>query len=140
MSILLKHDVLIAKGEIVAPPALQTGEAKNFELPAALYGAMAALFFGFLGVMAVGFSHPEMILPMAINFIFLSAFFTVPTLFVSGDLQVGRKAMRWSEFMAKGVETETGHSSGRDAVVLALLLPVMIFLWGIAVVTIAALV
>jgi hypothetical protein len=138
MSVRLTHEVLSATGQVVAPPAPQTAETRNFELPVALYGAMAALFAGFLAVMAFGFSHPEMIIPMAINFTFLAAFFAVPTLFVRGDLQIGRKLLRWSEFMAKGIETETGHSTGREAVVLALLMPVMIFLWGITVVTIAA--
>ena len=51
-----------------------------------------------------------------------------------------RAPMSWSRFQAHGVRTLYGHSKAGDATVQVLILPVLIFAWGIAVVTIAALV
>ncbi|MCL6684480.1 hypothetical protein [Sphingomonas alba] len=101
---------------------------------------MAAMFFGFVTVMAIGFAHPELVIPMAINFIFLIGFFGIPVLFVIGSprrLEPG--ARRWSEFMRNGLITATGRTSGGEAVVLTLMLPFFIFCWAIVAVIIAAL-
>lgn len=135
----IHHAELLAQHEIVADPHLRACEDHSFEMPDAVYGMMAALFFGFMAVMAVGFAHPEMIVPMGINFAFLTAFFAVPVIFVgaSGD---GKRALRWSEFMRKGLDTPTGRTGGGEAIILTLLLPALIFCWAIAIVTIAALV
>jgi hypothetical protein len=108
-------------------------------MPTPLFVAMAALFFGFLAVMTIGFANPGLAVPMAINFVFLTAFFAVPVLFVRAP-QGGKTALRWSQFMKAGIETATGHSSGVEAAVLTLLLPLLIFLWAMAFVVIAALV
>ena len=74
---------------------------------------------------------------MGVNFFFLTAFFGVPAVFV-GVTQGDTRPPRWSDFMRKGIQTATGHSSGREAVVLILILPALIVLWAIAIVTIAA--
>jgi hypothetical protein len=100
---------------------------------------MAALFFGSLAVLAAGLADPGLVVPMAINFAFLTAFFGVPAIFVS-VVDDGKRAMRWSELMSCGIETVTGHSSGREALVLTLVLPMLIFCWAIAIVAINALV
>ena len=39
---------------------------RSFELPTGLYAAMAALFFGFVAVMAIGFGAPGMVVPTGI--------------------------------------------------------------------------
>lgn len=130
---------LLARDEIVPGPAVRGSEDHGFELPPAVFRAMAALFFGFLAVLTVGLSEPHLVVPMGVNFFFLTAFFAVPAVFV-GVTRGESRPLRWSEFMRKGIQTATGHSSGREAVVLILILPVLIFLWAIAIVTIAALV
>ena len=132
---------LIARNEIVAAPvtAQRACEDHSFELPPAIYIAMGGLFFGFLAVMAVGFAAPGLIVPMGINFAFLTAFFAVPTIFVAAS-PGGQKALGWDAFMRNGVDTATGHSSGGEAAVLTLLLPFLIFCFAVAVVAIAALV
>ena len=141
MSARHKPAVLLKRDEIVAPPVARACEDHTFEFPTAIYGAMAVLLFGFMAVMAAGFAHPELVVPMGINFFFLAAFFGVPVLFVTGSPdKIGPRSMRWSDLMHYGVETTTGHTSGREAVVLILILPFLILCWGIAVVTIAALV
>ena len=141
MSVRHKSVALLQRDEIVAPPTARACEDHSFEFPSAIYGAMTAMFFGFMVVMAVGFAAPEIIVPMGINFAFLTAFFAVPAIFViASPNDMGPRSLRWTDFVRSGVETATGHTSGREALVLTLLLPFLILCWGIAVVTIAALI
>lgn len=134
----LRQTQLLVQDEIVASPRPRACEDHSFEMPTAIYGMMAALFFGFMGIMAVGFSHPEMLVPMGINFAFLTAFFAVPAVIVNVSVEEER-ALRWSEFMRKGIDTATGHTSGGEAAILVLLLPFLVFCWAIAIVILAAL-
>ena len=138
MTALYDADVFTQRDEIVAPPAARACEDHSFELPPALFGVMAALFFGFMVVIAVGFAHPEMVVPTAIIFVFSTMFFGVPAIFVRAAPADGSRAMTWSQLMWHGVDTATGPTSGREAAVLMLTLPFLIFCWGIVVVAIAA--
>jgi hypothetical protein len=76
---------------------------------------------------------------MGVNFALLTAFFAVPAALVGVKGKEGRP-LSWSEFMRKGMQTATGHSSSSDAAVLILILPALIFLWALAIVAIAAIV
>lgn len=141
MSARQQSSVLLFRNEIVAPPAPRACDDHTFEFPTGIYVAMATLLFGFLSVMAVGFADPGLVVPMAVSFVFLTAFFGVPVVFVTGSPKdVGPRALRWSEFMREGVDTATGRISGREAVVLTLVLPFLIFCWAVAIVAIAALI
>ena len=130
---------LLAQADIVAAPAARACTDHSFEMPTGVYGAMAVLLFGFLAVMTIGFGNPGLAVPMGINIAFLAAFFAVPAILVR-SARNGPQAMRWSSFMERGIETETGHASGQEAVILTLLLPACILFWAIVIVTIAALV
>lgn len=135
----IDHARLLASEEVVSAPAPRACEDHGFELPPAVFRTMAALFFGFLAVLAVGLAEPQLIVPMGVNFAFLTAFFAVPAIFV-GAAPGESHSLRWSEFMRKGIQTATGHSTGGEAVVLILVLPALIFFWALAIVTIVALV
>jgi hypothetical protein len=139
MSVRVDPIQLQTKARVVAAPNQRSCQDHSFELPTGLYVAMAALFVGFLAVLAVGLPTPGIAIPMAINFIFLAAFFGIPAIFVQSTNDDSR-AKSWTRFMDKGVETATGHSSGKEAAVLMLLLPVFIFCWSVAIVAIAAIV
>ena len=130
---------LKAEARVVAAPNERSCQDHSFELPTGLYVAMAGLFFGFLAVLAVGLSSSGLVVPMAINFVFLTAFFAIPAIFVRSANTEGR-AKSWTRFMDRGIETANGHSSGKEAAVLMLVLPAFIFCWALAIVTIAALV
>lgn len=130
---------LLSREEVVSSPAQRASQDHGFELPPVLYRAMAALFFGFLAVLWIGLAEPHLIVPMGVNFVFLTAFFAVPASLVGVSGEEGR-ALRWSEFMRKGIQTATGHSSGYDAAVLILILPALIFFWALAIVAITALI
>jgi hypothetical protein len=133
----IDHTKLVAREEIVSAPVQRACGDQCFELPSSLYGVMAALFFGFISIMAVGFAAQGLIVPMGVNLAFLTAFFAIPAMFV-GVANGNSRSLRWSEFMRKGVETATGHSSGASAAVLILMLPFLIVCFALAVVTIAA--
>lgn len=132
--------ILLQRDEIVAAPSPRACDDHSFEFPARIYAAMAASLFGFMAVMAVGFADPGLVVPMAINFAFLTAFFAVPVIFVQGSPAAEQGSRSWPDFMRKGVDTATGHCSGREAVVLTLMLPILILCWAVAVVAIAAVV
>lgn len=135
MSVRLDPALLRADATIVPPPSRRACEDHNFELPTGLYLAMAALLFGFLAVLVAGLANPGLIVPMAVNFAFLTAFFAVPAIFVRAARD-GKRSLNWSDFMRRGIDTATGHSSAGEATVLVLLLPALIFCWSIAIVVI----
>ena len=140
MSLRQEQHVLAARDEVVAAPTRQEWLDYGFELPTGVYAAMATLFFGFLAVMAIGFASPGLVIPMAICFAFLTAFFAVPAIFVRSAPATAKPSMLWSELMRHGIDTQSGRASGHETVVLVLLLPTLIFAWAIAVVTIAAII
>jgi len=137
----LDHAELIVRQEIVAPPSLRACTDRGFELPTGLYVAMAAMFLGFVGVLSFAFRNPEMAVPFGVFVAFITAFFVVPGLWARMKPEDSRTpALDWSRFISEGVVTATGHTSGREAAVLMLLLPFLIFCWAIAVALVAALV
>lgn len=139
MSVRVDPVQLKAEARLVAAPVERSCTDHSFELPGGLYAAMATLLFGFLAVLAVGLPTPGLIVPMAINFIFLTAFFAVPAIFVRVSRDKARSSS-WARFLDSGIDTATGRCGGKDAAVLMLLLPVFIFAWAVAIVTIVALV
>lgn len=139
---------LAARSELVAPPvaapAVKPDERacddRTFGLPRALHIGTAALFLVYMAIMAVGFRNHELAVPMAINFIFIAAAFGVPALWATMKPDNASKALGLEEFAANGIDCLTGRLDGRSAAVQVLIMPVLILLWGIGVVTIAALV
>lgn len=132
-------DVLAKRQEIVAPPAQRSCQDHSFEMPTGLYWASAAFLFGFVAVTSIGFATPGLIIPVGIIAFFLGMFFAIPALFVRSAPKDSRRSLSWSKLMERGIDTATGRTSGGEAVVLLLILPVLIFCWGLAVVAIAAL-
>ena len=137
MSVRVDPKLLKAEARLVPPPVQRSCDDHSFELPTGIYAAMAALLFGFLAVLAVGLANPNLVVPMGVNFAFLAAFFAVPAIFV-GAAKDGKRSLNWPQFMSRGVETATGHATGKEAVVLILMLPAFIFCWSLAIVAINA--
>jgi len=125
-----------------APPAAtaQTAVDRTFELPAGLYGTTVALYLGFLAIMAVGFGNPLLAIPMTIIVLTIIAGFALPTIWTRLEPDSGQHPKSLGRFSHEGIGTGSGRSAARDASVQVLILPVLIFLWGIAVLVIAALV
>ena len=139
MSVRQLPEILLAKDEIVAAPVAEGCKDQCFELPTALYVVTGALFLGFVSVLSLAFANPEMAVPFGIIVAFLVAFFAVPTIFVRAARgENGARSLCWSEFMENGVAIDHGRCSGRDAAVLVLLLPALIFCFALAVAVIVA--
>lgn len=139
MSVRQTPEVLLAREEIVAPPVSEGCKDQCFELPTTLYIVTGALFLGFVSVLSLAFANPEMAVPFGIIVAFLIAFFAIPAIFVrAAPPENGSRSLCWSEFMENGVAIENGHCSGRDAAILVLLLPTLIFCFALAVAVIVA--
>lgn len=111
-----------------------------FDLHPLLHIALFGGFAAFLAILAAGMMERQLIIPMAICFVFVAAAFTTPALWACIiGAQPGRK-QSWSEFMEDGIETATGHLGGGAIVVQVLILPALLTLWALAIVTIKALV
>jgi hypothetical protein len=132
-------EVLLARDEIVAAPAERACTDQSFELPSGLYVAMALLFAGFVGVLGVGFRGGHMAVVYGVIFAFIAAFFAIPAMFpaMAPDR---RKALSWAMFRMRGIKTATGRSNAGEATVLVLLLPFLIFCFGMAIAAIATIV
>jgi hypothetical protein len=139
----IAHDI-IARGQarIVEQPApvRHSHEVdRNFGLPRALYGATVACYLGFLAITGLAFANPELGIPMAIFALFIVAGFGIPAIWtrLAGNASA---PMTLGEFGAQGIMTHTGRLAPRDATIQMLILPVLLVVWGLTVVVIAAIV
>ena len=138
----ITRQLVAEKAIIHEAPALRlpTTVDRNFELPAALYAAMAGLFFAAAGVMAFGFAAPGMVVPTGIIAVFIAMYFAVPAMWMRMKPDHAQRLTTWARFQRDGIMTPYGRATARDATVQVLILPVLLLCWGIAVVTIAAVV
>ncbi|MBX7540978.1 hypothetical protein [Qipengyuania sphaerica] len=140
MSKHLTRELVAEQAAIVAAPRKGHEVDRTFELPKALYGATVALYLGFLAVMATGLSTPGLIIPMTIFAFFIVAGFAIPAIWTKLEPASRSKQKSWAGLRNEGVATYTGRVSAKDAAVQMLLLPAIVFCWGIAAVTVAMLV
>lgn len=138
MSKLISNELLDQKARIVDAPVQPVEVDRTFELPRALYGTTVACYLGFLAITATAFSNPGLIIPMAIFAFFIVAGFGIPTIWTRLNPETKSRAKGWGKFQQEGIMTHTGRLAPRDAAIQMLILPVLIVLWGLAVVMIAA--
>jgi hypothetical protein len=134
---LIAEQAIIHDAPVLSAPATVD---RTFELPAALYALTAAGYLGFIGLTALAFGNPKLILPFAIIGVFIAMFFGVNALWMRMKPEHPQRLTSWARFQRDGIMTAYGRSTAGAAAVQVLILPALIFLWGIAVVTIAALV
>ena len=128
---------------LVAPfliPELEPiGQQQSFQatpaapdVPAAVGGLIAASYAGLIA--ALGFAtvrSAESIFVIVIVGLFLIAFFTVPRIFFAVERDSGVRAS-FDDFLNKGMNTFTGHNSGKAALVQMLIVPIMLTLGVLA--------
>lgn len=138
----LNREAIAARADVHAqlPAAAAHQVDRTFELPAALYAGTVACYLAFLGITAAAFGNPGLILPMAVFTLFIVAGFGVPAIWAKMDPAKLAKAKSWMRFQRDGITTLTGHNTAGEATVQVLILPALIVVWGLAVVTIAAIV
>ena len=145
MSKLLTRELIAQQAAIVDAPPIPRVRARHevdrtFELPKGLYAATVGLYLGFLAVMAAGLAAPGLIIPMAIFTVFVVAGFGVPAIWTRLAPETASKPMSFAKFRRQGIQTLTGRLAAKDAAIQMLILPVIIFCWGVTTITIAALV
>jgi len=113
---------------------------RNFELPKGLYMTTALCYLAFLGILATAFASPGLVLPMAACIFFLFVFFGISAIWTRMAPESRKEPMNWGQLRRRGIATNVGHLSGGEAAIQMLLLPVLIVMWALAVVTIAALI
>ena len=139
MTARLDKHLLARTADLVAAPAEPRAcTDRGFELPTAIYVATIGSYLAFLAIMAVGFQSRDMLLPMVIFTVYIAMLFGVPTLWARMKPETATPPLTLSAFWEHGIQTYTGHNQAGAATVQVLLLPVMVLLWGIAVVVIAA--
>ena len=143
MSKQIHEQLARGKAQLVEAPAgaprNQVEGDRNFELPSSIFATTVAGYFGFLALMTAAFGNPGLIIPMAIFAFFIVAGFGVPAIWVRlKDNQ--SEPLTLGQFETHGIMTNTGRLRPRDAAIQVLILPVLIVLWGCAIVTIAAIV
>lgn len=141
MTRLLTRDVIAREAFVRdAPAPLHPATDRGFELPSVLYKATVACYLGFLAVMSLGLGNPGLVIPMAIFAFFIVAGFSLPLIWTRLAPETGSKAMSWARLTREGVATYTGRVAARDVAVQMLILPVLILLWGVTTIIIAAMV
>jgi hypothetical protein len=131
------HQTHPVAGEIEAPRAFFN---HTFELPSGVYAVSLGCFLTFLATMVIGFGNPELGILMVIFGVFFAGFYGIPVLFVRQSPAGTNQALTWGQFKSRGIMTLTGRLPASEALAQVLVLPVLIVLWGIACVVIAALV
>lgn len=141
MAELVSRELLARTADITTEaPRVPTAVNRTFELPKGLYVATVGLYLGFIATLALTFAHPELTI-LAVIFAFsIVAGFALPLVWTRLAPQTLSKSKTWARFQFEGVMTGSGRATARDATVQVMILPVLIFLWGVSVAVIAALV
>ncbi|WP_370176882.1 hypothetical protein [Alteriqipengyuania sp.] len=121
-------------------PNVRQDVDRTFEMPTVLYGATVALYLGFIAVLGIGLSTPELAIPMAIFAIFIVGLFGAPALWLGLGRKPETRAKSFGELMRHGIATHTGLLKGKDAAIQMMVLPVLIVVWAFTVLLIAGIV
>lgn len=138
MSQKISAEFVTEKARIVDAPKVPVTVDRTFEIPKGVYVATVGGYLGFLAIMTATFGNPGLIIPMAIFVFFIAAGFGIPMIWTRLAPATKSRPKSYGEFASKGIMTHTGWTSARDATTQVLILPVLILLWGLAVMTIAA--
>lgn len=134
-----RQDLALIAAIVPETPAPRQVIDRSFELPTGLYVTTVGLYLGFLAVMAGAFMNPGLVLPMVIFALFVVAGFGTPMLWARMAPENRQRALTWGQFRNRGIQTATGPLDAGAATVQVLILPALIFLWGVSVAVIAAL-
>ncbi len=147
MSKHIQEQIEAGKAAIVEGPEQERAQVwhqvevdRSFELPISLHIATVACYLAFIAITFAAFSTPGLVIPMAIFTVFIFGMFGVPAIWTRLSPDNPSKPMDMGKFAREGIMTNTGRLAPRDAAIQVLILPVLIVLWGLAAVTIAALV
>ena len=119
---------------------VRTRVDRSFGLPSGLYYATVGLYVAFIGIMTTAFHNPELILPLSVIVGSIIFGFGVNRTWAAMKPENDSKPATWGQFASSGVQTLSGHLTASEASIQVLMLPVLIFFWGVSVAVIAAVV
>lgn len=107
-------------------------EAAAPDVPAAVGKLIVGAYVGLIAAFALATTGSrDSAFVIAICAVFLAAFFAVPWLFLRTEPKSGARPTL-DRFMREGLVTMTGHTSGKDALVQMLIVPVFLTLGVLA--------
>ena len=137
MSKNLPRDLVADQAVIRSTAVTPTIVDRSFELPKGFYVATVGLYLGFLAVMAIGVPSGGLVLPMVIFALSIIAGFALPVVWSRlAPEETQKNPMSWGALKHRGISTLTGRVAASDAAVQVLILPVLVFWWGIVAVTV----
>lgn len=139
MSQHVSHADLAAVAHVADAP-FNTRVNRTFELPAALYAITVACYLGFLALMSVLFMNAELVLPMVAFVVSIVGGFGLGWKWVAMRPDNDNPTLTFGQFSNRGIQTLSGRLTAAEASAQVLILPVLIFAWGIAIAIIYAVV
>lgn len=124
---------------VITDAPARTRVDRNFGLPTGLYAATVGLYLGFIGLMAVLFLNPELVIPMVIFAGFILFSFGLAGFWTRMNPDNPTAPLSMGQFSSRGIQTLSGHLTAGEAAVQVLVLPVLIMAWGLAIAVIVAL-
>ena len=110
-----------------------------FDLHPAVFAMQLGAYAAFLLVLGLAFMNRELVIPFAIFTVYIGMFFATPALWARVKGTEGGRLESWAEFMEVGVDTGSGHLTGRQALAQIMTVPVLLVGFASAVGLIAAL-
>jgi hypothetical protein len=102
------------------------------DIPAAVGKMLVAAYVTLLATFAVTIAHSrDALFAIAICAIFLTMYLSVPRIFLAVEPKQGVRPS-FDVFLTKGLETYTGHCSGKEALVQMLIVPVLLTFCALA--------
>jgi hypothetical protein len=100
--------------------------ASTPDIPPAVGKMVVASYIVLLGTFAATMTGSRLsIFSVAIGFLFLFMYLGVPTVFLKTEPKRGQR-ISFDQFLQRGIQTYTGHLSGKDALLQILLVPVLL--------------
>ena len=126
MSIHIPAEQLQDQAHVIAAPLRRNRGARPFDLHPAIHVAVAGAYLAFVGILAIAFMGPELVVPAAIFIVGVVALFLTPALWARVVPDEGLPLQSWSEFLREGVDTITGRLTAGQALAQILTLPVLV--------------
>lgn len=130
----------LAEVAAVTDQPAKTRVDRNFGLPTGLYAITVGLYVSFLGLMAMLFLNPELLIPMVLFVGFVLFAFGLAGYWAGMNPDNDTKPLSWGQFVSRGIQTLSGPLTAGEASAQVLILPGLIVAWGLAIVVIAAIV
>jgi hypothetical protein len=102
------------------------------DIPPAVGKMLVAAYVALLATFAVTMAHSrEAFFAIAICVVFLTMYLSVPRIFLGVEPKQGKRPS-FDVFLYTGLETYTGHCSGKDALIQMLMVPVLLTFCALA--------